>query len=105
MKINEPVDEQLSKLNKQLTIVEKNRLREQLMFYINDLLLHDFKKLVQILYRIDVSEQKLKTLLQQNPQTDASEIIVDLLIQRQEEKIKSKDSHKSNRDISEEDKW
>lgn len=105
MKINEPVDEQLSKLNKQLTIVEKNRLREQLMFYINDLLLHDFNKLVQILYRIDVSEQKLKTLLQQNPQTDASEIIVDLLIQRQEEKIKSKDSHQSNKDISEEDKW
>jgi hypothetical protein len=68
-------------------------------------LLHDFNKLVQILYKIDVNEQRLKELLQANPQTDAAVIIADLLIQRQQEKIKTKEVFNSTNDIAEEDKW
>jgi hypothetical protein len=105
MKINEPIDEHLLKLNHPLTIVEKQQFKEELMLYINHLLIHDFNKLVQILYRVDVNEEKLRNFLQQSPQTDASEIIADLLIQRQEEKIKSKGSFQSDKDIPEEDKW
>jgi hypothetical protein len=49
--------------------------REQLEIFladrINYLVMNDFNHLVQILYRIDVSEKKLKDLLIQNPGTNA----------------------------------
>ena len=97
--------EQLLHLNSQLSALQKQELKEQLVFYINNLLLHDFNKLVQILYRVDVSEKKLKELLTQHPQTDAAVIIADLLIQRQEEKIKTKESFKSDNNLSDDEKW
>ena len=93
------------RLNEQVNLVRENELRQQLIDYINSLLLHDFHKLVQLLYRIDVSEQKLKAVLSENPQTDAAAIIADLIIARQEEKIKTKKSFKSDNNIAEEDKW
>ena len=83
--------------NEQQTIAQKEKLRDQLIEYINHLLLHDFNGLVQVLYRVDVSEQKLKELLQKNPATDAAVIITDLLIERQEEKINIKESFKTKR--------
>jgi hypothetical protein len=91
--------------NEQQTIAQKEKLRDQLIEYINHLLLHDFNGLVQVLYRVDVSEQKLKELLQKNPATDAAVIITDLLIERQEEKINIKESFKTNDNIPDEDKW
>ena len=39
------------------------RLKEKLSQHINYLIVNDFQKLVSILYRIDVSEAKLKYLL------------------------------------------
>jgi hypothetical protein len=89
----------------QQTIAQKEKLRDQLIEYINHLLLHDFNGLVHVLYRVDVSEQKLKELLQKNPATDAAVIITDLLIERQEEKINIKESFKTNDNIPDEDKW
>jgi len=97
--------EQLLSLNNQLTALQKLEVKEQLIFYINHLLLHDFNKLVQILYRMDVDEKKLKELLQQNQQTDAAVIIADLLIQRQEEKIKTKEAFNPSDTISDAEKW
>jgi hypothetical protein len=104
MKENESI-EQLLNLNSQLDVVQKEEMKDHLIFYINHLLLHDFDKLVQILYRVDVSENKLKEVVQKNPGTDAAIIIADLLMQRQEEKIKTKEAFKSSNDIPEEDKW
>jgi hypothetical protein len=97
--------EQLLNLNEQLSALQKTEMKEELIVYINHLLLHDFNKLVQILYRVDVDEKKLKELLQQYQETDAAVIIADLLIQRQEEKIKTKEAYKSNENISDEEKW
>ncbi|MGZ3940276.1 MAG: hypothetical protein ACXVBK_16000 [Flavisolibacter sp.] len=96
---------QLLQLRKQLTDNEKEGLKRQLIVHINDLLLNDFNRLVQILYRVDVSEQKLKNLLKDNPQTDAAVIIADLLIERQDQKIKTKQSFRSNDNIASEDRW
>lgn len=104
MDSNEHID-QLLNLNNQLSALHKLERRAQLIEYINHLLLDDFNKLVQILYRIDVDEKKLKALLQQNADTDAAVIIADLLIQRQEEKIITKNSFKSNNNIADEEKW
>ena len=73
---------------------------------LNQLILHDFQKLVHILYRIDVSERKLKYLLQENVGEDAALIMADLIIERQIQKINSRRQTKSSDDsISEEEKW
>jgi hypothetical protein len=53
-----------------------------LIAYINDCINHDFNKLVQLLYRIDVSEQKLKTILQSHPNEDAARLIAAVMIER-----------------------
>ncbi len=46
--------------------------RLQLSSFINDLINKDFNALIQLLYRIDVNEQKLKTLLKQQQDVDTS---------------------------------
>ena len=83
-------------LNKELRIeiTEKGsyeKIHTQLADYINGLIKNDFDKLVSYLYRIDVNEHKLKTLLQQTPQEDAGNIIATLIIERQQQKIKTRE--------------
>ena len=53
-----------------------------LIAYINDCINHDFNKLVQLLYRIDVAENKLKAILQSNPNEDAAKLIAAVIIER-----------------------
>jgi hypothetical protein len=53
-----------------------------LIAYINDCIQHDFNKLVQLLYRIDVSEEKLKYILQLNPNEDAAKLIAAVILER-----------------------
>ena len=73
---------------------------------INQLIENDFTQLLQILYRIDVSEQKLRSLLKQNTGTDAGRIIAVLIIERQLEKSRSRQVfRKDDKDINEEERW
>lgn len=73
---------------------------------INDLVNTQFQKLVSILYRMDVSEPKLKQLLSDNPGTDAGLIIAELMIERQKEKIRSRQQFsKRDENISDDEKW
>ena len=73
---------------------------------INELINSDFQKLVSILYRMDVNEMKLKQLLKDNPGDDAGIIIADLMIERQAEKVKSREQHsKRDENISDDEKW
>ena len=97
--------ERLLEQRKLLTIEQKEKLKDELILYVNQLLLHDFNKLVQLLYTVDVSEKKLKELLKKNPSTDAAIIIADLLIERQQEKVKLKESCKANDNIPDDEKW
>ena len=98
-------------INKELQteMAEKNSYQEvhtQLSDYINNLIKNDFDKLIAYLYRIDVNEQKLKTLLQQFPLQDAGSIIASLIIERQEQKIKTrKQFSQQDTDFDEEEKW
>ena len=98
-------------INKELQteMAEKNSYQEvhaQLSDYINNLIKNDFDKLIAYLYRIDVNEQKLKTLLQQFPLQDAGNIIASLIIERQEQKIKTrKQFSQQDTDFDEEEKW
>lgn len=83
-----------------------DELKEKLANTINELLQNDFEKLVSILYRMDINEPKLKSLLKENPEADAGLIIADMMIERQEQKIKSRSQFKQRDDnISDEEKW
>ena len=91
--------------NASLSPERKEESKKQLATYINELLLHDFEKLVQVLYRVDVSEQKLKSVLMANKGKDAGELIADMLIKRQEEKLATRQSFPPANDIAEDDRW
>ena len=73
---------------------------------INFLIVNDFNKLIYILYRADINEQKLNRLLAENKKEDAGKIIAALFIQRHLEKIKSRQENKTNADKdSQEERW
>jgi hypothetical protein len=98
-------------LNNELSIdigekISYSELHAQLSAYINNLIKNNFDKLIAYLYRIDVNERKLKSLLQQNPDEDAGNIIAALIIERQQQKIKTRQqfSQREN-NFDEEEKW
>ncbi len=98
-------------LNEELTVcIATNeswqQIQQQLAKYINTLLQNDFNRLVTYLYRIDVSEQKLKTLLQQNTGKNAGDVIADLIIERQLQKIKTRRQYNQGQhSFDDEEKW
>ncbi|MEO6000181.1 MAG: hypothetical protein ABIN89_25310 [Chitinophagaceae bacterium] len=73
---------------------------------INELIELDFPKLVAILYRLDVSESTLKQLLKDYPKTNAGKIISELIIERQSQKINTREAFRQNNEnINESEKW
>ncbi|MDB5209504.1 MAG: hypothetical protein JWQ30_331 [Sediminibacterium sp.] len=78
---------------------------EQMASFINDLIDKDFSRLVQILYRLDVSEDKLKSVLLEHPTGDAGNLIAALIIERIAQREKAKELFKQEGEIPEEDKW
>ena len=67
--------------------LELDELEKQLSYHINHLINTDFEKLVYYLYRIDVNETKMKQLLQQQGGENAAQLIAQLIINRQLQKI------------------
>jgi hypothetical protein len=98
-------DEVLQMLRQDLTVLQQADKKEQLQLYINDLLLNDFNGLIYLLYRVDVNEKKLKTILAENKDCDAAIVITDLLIERMQQKEESRKNTRSDKEISEEEKW
>lgn len=66
------------------------RFRELLIDKLSFLLDYDFEKLLWILYRIDVDEKSVTTTLTANPDKPASEILADLIIERQMKKAETR---------------
>ena len=81
-----------------------DELRSAIRDHINYLINHDFNKLIAILYRVDISEKLLKRNLQEE-QEDAAAIITDMIIQRQIQKIKTRQQFGSDDSIPGDDKW
>jgi hypothetical protein len=105
-------NEELIKLvNKELAIelpmqMSMEEIQEKLSAHINRLVQHNFEQLVNLLYRIDVSEPKIKSLLQMQPGINAGDIIANLIIERQLQKIQSRQQFKTNdKGFTEEEKW
>lgn len=78
---------------------------EELAKEINHLIVHDFASLVQTLYRLDVSETKLKLVLAENPQQDAGMLIAALIIERLKKREEMKKQFPGQKNIPEEDRW
>jgi hypothetical protein len=79
--------------------------REQLADHINEMILHDFTGLLNLLYRLDVSESRIRTILDEMQQEDAGKIIADVIIERQLQKRKTREQFKQENDIPEDEKW
>ena len=95
----------VSEINKNMAIVltveiSMDELQIQLSNYVNQLIQTDFQKLISCLYRIDLSEIKLKQLLRQRPDEDAGKLIAALIIERQLQKIKSRQQFSQQDDDS-----
>jgi hypothetical protein len=54
---------------------------------INDMINKDFNALVQLLYRIDVNETRLRGVLRDNQASDSGQLIARLILERQWQKI------------------
>ena len=82
------------------------KIREQLISLINELINKDFHALVQLLYRIDVNEKKIRHYLDANKNEDSASILADMIIERQLQKIESRKLFsKKNNEESDEEKW
>src|SRR5688500_7803716 len=82
------------------------RIREMLSAHVNYLITNNFNLLVSLLYRIDVNEAKLKGFLKDNPGEDAGRIIAELIIERQLQKIKTRQQfNQGDTTISDEEAW
>ena len=100
----------ISDINQSLEInlpalISLEELKQKLTLHINHLINHDFEKLVFYLYRIDVNENRMKDLLDKEEGENAAGLIADLIIERQLQKIKSRQETKSNTDIPDDEKW
>lgn len=94
----------------QAEAVTEAELESRLADKINLLIQRDFEALVQLLYRIDVSEKRLRGMLDANTGEDAGRIIARLIMERQWQKIESRrryrpDKAGSDPDSEEVERW
>src|ERR1700761_9321878 len=97
-------------IRKELDLVVLNSpdldsLRKELTTYITYLIERNYTHLVELLYRIDISEPKLKIALSSRNEPSAM-IIADMIIERQIEKIESRKKFGAHdQPFSDEEKW
>jgi len=103
--------ELVQQVNKELAIelpvkISLEELHAKLAVYVNDLILHRFEQLISLLYRIDVSESKIKSFLSRQTNENAGNIIATLIIERQLEKIRSRQQFRQpDTDVDGVEKW
>ena len=87
------------------TLSEEDLVRA-LGVHINGLIVHEFPRLINMLYMHDVSEAKIKQMLQQNKGVDAGIMLAHMVVERQKQKQKTRGSFKSRADdIPDDEKW
>ena len=84
--------------------VPNEQTKKRLMDLINELIEKDFNALLQLLYRIDVDENKIRLYLKENKNMDSASLLADLIIERQQQKIKSRQQFRKTKEDNEE-KW
>lgn len=94
MPSHEFVKEVAAELEKyQLSVTGKSdsyqQLHKTLSQVINHLITNDFARFISVLYRLDISEKKVKELLSNEMNIPAGDTIAELIIQRQITKIEN----------------
>lgn len=110
MEENEIIKEVVGELQKfQLAVsapvLSLEELQKIISDIINRLIINDFSRLISVLYRLDISEKKLKELLKNSIDTSAGDLIAGMIIERQSEKIKTRKLFSGKNDFSDEEKW
>jgi hypothetical protein len=87
-------------------LVDDNKhLIQLLSAYVNELIVQNFSLLVQLLYRMDIPEKRLREVLA-NSSTNSGDVIAQMMIERQLQKIESRKKYKQPKeDIPDEEKW
>ncbi|MHB1921735.1 MAG: hypothetical protein ACYCOO_05805 [Chitinophagaceae bacterium] len=82
--------------------------REQLLSLLRErvsqLLDQDVDRLILLLYQLDIAENKVRQILSPESEDPALELAL-LILQRQMEKIKSREQYPRDPKIAEEDRW
>lgn len=74
-----------------------HNLKRELTIYLDHLIATDFNKLIGILYRIDISQEKATAALENiKAKNTPGEILANLIIARQWEKIESRKKNKNH---------
>jgi hypothetical protein len=72
---------------------------------VEELLQNDFARLINILYRLDVDEEKIKMQINDMRGASVAQLISKLIIERQLEKLQAKWRPGSRENIPDEEKW
>jgi hypothetical protein len=81
------------------------QLREVLAVHINHLIQVRFHELVGLLYRVDISESRLRTMLADHQDVDAGQIIASMIIDRQLQKMETRKKFRQTGEIPDDEKW
>lgn len=84
---------------------DQEQLAKALAEGINQLIQTDFTRLINMLYRIDISEKTLKETLEQQADEDAGPLIARLIIERLLQKQQMQAKFKTQDNIPDDDKW
>lgn len=104
--MNEGSNDIITLVSGAVTVRELEDLRQKLAAHLDELISGDFLGLVRLLYRLDISEKKLRSVLEETGGKNASATIADMIIERQLQKIRSRAEHKKrNEDIPDDEKW
>lgn len=106
---NENIDKILNELKElqlelQVEVYTFPDLQKMLADHINYLITNNFSRLIFILYRLDISEKKLKQLLADATNT-AGDVIAKMIIERQLQKIEARKFYSGNNLFCDEEKW
>lgn len=100
----ELIQELIQLTDNELSVKTDCDFRSQLAAYITNLINHHPHQLIGLLYRVDISEQRIRQLLKQHD--DAGRLIADLIIERQLQKIQLRRQFiQQANDIPEDEKW
>jgi hypothetical protein len=99
------IEELLFEVPQYLSTEEWKAKRAAIETYIAALIERNFARLLEILYRVDINEMRIKTLLADTSDTNSATLITNLIIERQLQKLAFRQSQQPDTDIPEQDRW
>lgn len=76
--------------------IDRDAIRDKLAIVIAHLLEHNFEKLLQAMYRLDVAEPKFHRAMHESAPVDLPYALADLVIEREMQKVRTRIMYKRN---------